>query len=62
VGLANVKSGISPSVAAELTKRGHRLIIGRGSYGGYQAILRDKKNGVFWSASEMRKDGKAIAY
>jgi gamma-glutamyltranspeptidase / glutathione hydrolase len=61
-GLANVKSGISPSVAAELTKRGHRLILSRGSYGGYQAILRDKKNGVYWSASEMRKDGKAIAY
>jgi hypothetical protein len=39
-----------------------RLILGRGSYGGYQAILRDKKNGVFWGASEMRKDGKAIAY
>jgi gamma-glutamyltranspeptidase / glutathione hydrolase len=33
-----------------------------GSYGGYQAILRDKKNGVYWGASEMRKDGKAIAY
>ena len=43
-------------------KRGHRLILGRGSYGGYQAILRDKKNGVYWGASEMRKDGKAIAY
>ena len=48
LGLANVKSGISPSVAAELTKRGHRLILGRGFYGGYHAILRDKKNGVFW--------------
>lgn len=34
-------------VAAELTKRGHRLILGRGSYGGSQAILRDKNNGVF---------------
>ena len=30
--------GISPSVAAELTKRLHRLIPGRGSYGGYQAF------------------------
>ena len=60
-GLANV-TGISPSVAAELTKPGHRLILGRGSYGGYQAILRDRKNGVYWGASEMHKDGKAIAY
>jgi hypothetical protein len=43
-------------------KRGHRLILGRGSYGGYQAIPRDKKNGVYWGAGEMRRDGKAIAY
>jgi hypothetical protein len=43
----HVKSGISPSVAAELAKRRHRLILGRDSYGGYQAILRDKKNGVY---------------
>jgi gamma-glutamyltranspeptidase / glutathione hydrolase len=61
-GLAYVESGISPSVAAELTKRGHRLTLGRASYGGYQAILRDKKNGVYWGASEMRKDGEAIGY
>jgi hypothetical protein len=26
------------------------------------AIVRDKKDGVFWGASEMLKDGKAIAY
>jgi hypothetical protein len=24
-----------------------KLTLGRGSYGGYQAILRDKKNGIY---------------
>jgi gamma-glutamyltranspeptidase/glutathione hydrolase len=61
-GLVYIESGISPSVATELTKRGHRLVPGRGSYGGYQAILKDKKNGVYWGATEMRKDGEAIGY
>jgi len=27
---------------------------------GCQAIVRDKKNGVYWGASEMCKDGTAI--
>jgi gamma-glutamyltranspeptidase/glutathione hydrolase len=45
-----------------LTKRGHQLVSGGGSFGGYQAILRDKKNGVYWGATEMRKDGIAIGY
>jgi hypothetical protein len=25
-------------------------------------IVPDKKNGVYWGASQMRKDGEAIAY
>ena len=37
-------------------------MLGSGSYGRYQAILRDKKNSVYWGASEMRKDGEAIGY
>jgi len=62
VGLVQMESGITPSVRAELTKRGHQLIQGSGGFGGYQAILRDKKNGVYWGATEMRKDGIAIGY
>ena len=62
VGLVQMESGITPSVRAELTKRGHQLIQGGGGFGGYQAILRDKKNGVYWGATEMRKDGVAIGY
>ena len=62
VGLVQMESGITPSVRAELTKRGHQLVQGGGGFGGYQAILRDKKNGVYWGATEMRKDGVAIGY
>jgi len=31
-------------------------------FGGYQAILRDDKNGVYVGASESRKDGQAAGY
>ena len=61
VGLVQIESGISPAVRAELTKRGHMLTTG-GSFGGYQAILKDKRNGTYWGATEMRKDGVAIGY
>ncbi len=62
VGLVQIESGITPSVRAELTKRGFHLAPGTGGFGGYQAILRDRKNGVYWGATEMRKDGIAIGY
>jgi len=60
-GLVQIESGISPAVRAELTKRGHMLTTG-GSFGGCQAILKDKRNGTYWGATEMRKDGVAIGY
>jgi gamma-glutamyltranspeptidase/glutathione hydrolase len=31
-------------------------------FGGYNAILWDKKNRTYWGATEMRKDGVAIGY
>jgi gamma-glutamyltranspeptidase/glutathione hydrolase len=31
-------------------------------FGGYQAIYRDPKTGVYAGATEMRKDGLAIGY
>jgi gamma-glutamyltranspeptidase/glutathione hydrolase len=33
-----------------------------GGYGGYQAIMRDEKNKVWFGASESRKDGQAAGY
>jgi len=62
VGLVQMESGITAPVRADLTKRGHQLVPGGGVFGGYQAILKDKKNGVYWGATEMRKDGVAIGY
>ena len=61
-GVVYVESGVSPSVQAELTKRGHTVMVGGGNYGGYQAILRDRLNRSYWGATEMRKDGVAIGY
>ena len=33
-----------------------------GPYGGYQAIKRDPETGVYYGASESRKDGQAAGY
>jgi gamma-glutamyltranspeptidase/glutathione hydrolase len=32
------------------------------TYGGYQAIMWDEKNKVYYGASESRKDGQAAGY
>jgi len=42
--------------------RGHRVRSALGVYGGDQAILRDPENGVYYGASEGRKDGAAAGY
>jgi gamma-glutamyltranspeptidase / glutathione hydrolase len=62
VGTVEMESGFDPAVKAELEKRGYRLAPGTGGFGGYQAILWDAKHGVYWGASEMRKDGAALGY
>ena len=59
-GTLQLESGITSSVFDELALRGHTLEITSGPFGGYQAIRRDPKTGVYWGASEMRKDGMAI--
>ena len=33
-----------------------------GGFGGYQAIMYDNKTGVYFGASESRKDGSAMGY
>ena len=43
-------------------KKGHKIIYDLGSYGGYQAIMIDYINKVYFGASESRKDGNAIGY
>jgi len=61
-GVLNVEFGVEPRVVEELRRRGHRVRIGKGGYGGYQMILRDAAQGVYKAASEMRKDGQAAGY
>lgn len=62
VGKLQLETGIAPDVRRELARRGHDLQSGDGGFGGYQAIMRDPATGVYWGASEMRKDGAAIGY
>ncbi|WP_317046487.1 hypothetical protein [Adhaeribacter arboris] len=40
--------------------KGHLIRMGKGIFGGYQAIML--KGGVYYGASESRKDGQATGY
>ncbi len=57
-----MESGFDPGVIAELRRRGHRIEIRGQAFGGYQAIARDRENGIWVGASESRKDGHAAGY
>ncbi len=61
-GVVHLESGFSAEVRAELERRGHTLGSSNGSFGGYQAIMFDKEQGVYYGASEVRKDGQAAGY
>ena len=57
-----LESGFSTAVIEELRKRGHIIGSRTGLFGGYQAVMRDPRNGVWIGASESRKDGHAAGY
>lgn len=61
-GVVTLESGFSYDTVRNLAKRGHRMSWAVGPYGGYQAILRDAEQGVWYGASESRKDGHAAGY
>jgi len=61
-GFVSLESGFGQVVRRELAKRGHVLRDSLGAFGGYQAILRDLDSGVYYGASETRKDGQAAGY
>ncbi|MBN2807359.1 MAG: gamma-glutamyltransferase family protein, partial [Prolixibacteraceae bacterium] len=61
-GVVHLETGIDYEVIRELMKKGHQITYSLGSYGGYQAILYDEKEGVYYGASESRKDGMAAGY
>jgi gamma-glutamyltranspeptidase/glutathione hydrolase len=61
-GFVEIESGMPWETVRALRERGHDVRIGRGGFGGYQAIARDAKNGTWIGASESRKDGQAAGY
>ena len=57
-----LEKGFDYKQIRELMKKGHSVIYDLGSFGGYQAIMIDYINKVYFGASESRKDGSAIGY
>jgi len=61
-GILMLESGIRTEVIQKLMTMGHTIQWNLGGYGGYQAIMWDEKNKVWYGASESRKDGQAAGY
>lgn len=61
-GAISLENGFSDHTRRELIKMGHTLQEAVGPYGGYQAIWRNHEEGVYYGASESRKDGHAAGY
>lgn len=61
-GVVFLESGIPYQSIRELMEKGHKIQWDLGGYGGYQAIMWDAINKVFYGASESRKDGQAAGY
>ena len=61
-GTVYLERGFSAETRQALQQLGHKLGDSDGSFGGYQAILRDRQQGVYYGASEVRKDGQAAGY
>jgi gamma-glutamyltranspeptidase/glutathione hydrolase len=61
-GILMLESGFRTDVIQKLMRMGHTIQWDLGGYGGYQAIMWDDKNKVWYGASESRKDGQAAGY
>ena len=61
-GTVYLESGVPENVREELRAMGHNIATRKTVYGGYQAIMRDHERGVYYGASESRKDGQAAGY
>jgi gamma-glutamyltranspeptidase/glutathione hydrolase len=57
-----LESGFNYETIRALLSKGHKVSYEIGSYGGYQAIMWDPINKVYYGASESRKDGQAAGY
>ena len=59
-GYLSLEKGISEEEINKLKKLGHKFQYDLGGFGGYQAIML--KDGVYYGASDSRKDGQASGY
>ena len=57
-----LETSINETTREKLRKLGHNVATDINVYGGYQAIMWDKVNGVYYGASDPRKDGQAAGY
>jgi len=61
-GVLALESDVPYQTIRALMARGHKIQFDMGGYGGYQAIMYDAKEQVYYGASESRKDGQALGY
>jgi gamma-glutamyltranspeptidase/glutathione hydrolase len=61
-GILLLESGFRTEAIEKLMSMGHVIQWDRVGFGGYQAIMWDEKNKVWYGASESRKDGQAAGY
>ena len=61
-GVVHLESTFSDETRRALEEMGHTIGDSDGSFGGYQGIMRDKEQGVYYGASEVRKDEQAAGY
>ena len=61
-GTVVLETGFPYETIRDLVGRGHAVGWDVGPYGGYQAILLDGNEGVYFGASESRKDGQAAGF
>ncbi len=61
-GILNLEYGFPYETIRALMGKGHQIQWAVGPFGGYQAIKWDPEHGVYYGASESRKDGQAAGY
>ena len=59
-GSLSLETGFGTAIEEALKEKGHKLQYQKGIFGGYQAIMIE--DGVYFGASESRKDGQASGY
>ena len=59
-GIVSIEHGFGKEIEHSLKQMGHHTKYVKGIFGGYQAIML--KDGVYFGASESRKDGQASGY